>query len=80
MSNRRRVNISLDPATYERLRRLMDQYHFANMCEMVVALLRLMLSRAEAQTHPHDDLPEDDAAYIDAMFDELGEAERRRRK
>ena len=51
MSDRKRVNISIDPATYGKLQALAEQRKY--------------------------DLPDEDGAYIDTMFEELGEADRK---
>lgn len=72
MSNRRRVNISVDPATYAKLNQLKQAYGFSNVCELVVALVHILLDRMEDAERRKYDLPEDDGAYIDEMFDELG--------
>lgn len=76
MSNRRRVNISVDPKTYEKLQLLKSQYGFKSRCELVVAFLHILLDRLEDTAGRKYDLPEDDGAYIENMFDELGHVER----
>ena len=72
MSDRRRVNISVDPETYEKLHRLKQAYGFSNVCELVVALVHILLDRMEVAERRKYDLPDDDGQYIDEMFDELG--------
>lgn len=72
MSKRRRVNISVDPSTYDKLQRIKMQYGFKNACELVTAFVHILLDRLE---DPHDrkyDIPDDDGLYITGMFDELG--------
>ena len=64
MSNRKRVNISIDPETYEKLQQLKQAYGFSNACELVVAFVHILI-----------DMPEDDGEYIDRMFDDLGNCE-----
>lgn len=76
MSNRRRVNISVDPATYEKIQLLKSQYGFKNSCELVVAFLHILLDRLEPLGSRKYDIPEDDGAYIENMFEELGHVER----
>lgn len=76
MSTRKRINISLDPDTYERLRDLQKEHQFNNLCEMVVALVHILLDRTDDVRHRKYDLPEDDGRYIDTMFDELGHVHR----
>lgn len=75
MSNRKRVNISLDPATYEKLRRIQQRHRFKNLCELMVALATLLVDRMQAAEARSIDMPEDDARYIDLMFDGLAHTE-----
>lgn len=72
MSDRKRVNISVDPQTYAKLKQMQRAYGFANVCELVVALVHILLDRVETAERRKYDLPEDDGAYIDQMFDDLG--------
>ncbi len=71
MGERKRVNISVDPQTYDTLQRLKTAYGFSSTCELVVAFVHILLDRMEAAGSRKYDLPDDDGAYIDAMFDEL---------
>lgn len=74
-SKRRRVNLSVDPETYDRLQKLKTAYGFKNACELAVAFVHILLDRLEAPDKRKYDLPEDDGAYISGMFDDLGHAE-----
>lgn len=76
MSNRKRVNISLDPATYDKLQRVRQEHGFKNLCELVVAFAHILLDRMEVAGKRKYDLPEDDGRYIDAMFDDLSNVHR----
>lgn len=76
MSDRKRVNISTDPKTYEKLLRIKQEQGFRNVCELVVAFIHILLDRLEQAGHRKYDLPEDDGAYIDEMFEELENVER----
>lgn len=76
MGSRKRVNISVDPQTYDRIQRLKQTYGFRNACELVVAFVHILLDRMEVAGQRKYDLPEDDGDYIDAMFDDLGHVER----
>lgn len=76
MSNRKRVNISVDPETYAKLQQLKQAYGFSNVCELVVAFVHILLDRMEVAEQRKYDLPDDDGKYIDQMFDDLGHAER----
>ena len=77
MSDRKRVNISIDPATYGKLQALAEQYKFKNICELLVSFAHILLDRMELAGQRKYDLPDPDGAYIDTMFDELGEADRK---
>lgn len=76
MSNRKRVNISVDPETYEKLQRIKQAYGFSNACELVVAFVHILLDRMEVAEQRKYDLPDDDGRYIDEMFDDLGHVQR----
>ena len=76
MSDRKRVNISIDPATYGKLQALTKQYKFKNICELLVSFAHILLDRMEVAEQRKYDLPDEDGAYIDTMFEELGEADR----
>ena len=72
MSNRKRVNISVDPETYRRLQLLKEQYGYKNACELVVAFVHILLDRLKPPGSRKYDLPEDEGEYISRMFDNLG--------
>ena len=76
MSNRKRVNISVDPETYEKLQRIKQAYGLSNACELVVAFVHILLDRMEVAEQRKYDLPNDDGRYIDEMFDDLGHVQR----
>lgn len=76
MSNRKRVNISIDPQTYERLQSIKQVHGFSNVCELVVAFVHILLDRMERVDKRKYDLPDDDGRYIDEMFDDLGHVQR----
>ena len=76
MSNRKRVNISVDPETYEKLQRIKQAYGFSNACELVVAFVHILLDRMEVAEQRKYDLPDDDGRYIDEMFDDLWHVQR----
>lgn len=75
MSDRKRINISLDPQTYDRLTQLKEAYGFKNLCELVVAFSHILIDRMETPARRKYDIPEDDGQYIDSMFNDLGHAE-----
>ena len=77
MSDRKRVNISIDLATYGKLQALTKQYKFKNICELLVSFAHILLDRMEVAEQRKYDLPDEDGAYIDTMFEELGKADRK---
>ena len=77
MSDRKRVNISIDPATYSKLQAMTKLYKFKNICELLVSFAHILLDRMELAGQRKYDLPDEDGAYIDTMFDQLGEADRK---
>lgn len=76
MSNRKRVNISVDLETYDRLQQVRQAYGFSNACELVAAFVHILLDRMETAGQRKYDLPDDDGRYIDKMFDDLRNAQR----
>lgn len=76
MGDRRRINISIDPKTYERLLQLRRDLGYRNACELIVAFVHILIDRLEPPGSRRYDIPEDDGAYIDNMFDELGHVQR----
>lgn len=76
MSNRKRINISVNPATYEKLQRIKRDHGFNNTCELVVSFVNILLDRMEVAEQRKYDLPDDDGGYIDEMFEDLGHVQR----
>jgi hypothetical protein len=72
MSERKRVNISIDPQTYNKLQHLTNKYKFKNVCELLVSFTHILLDRMEGADNRKYDIPDDDGEYIDSMFAELG--------
>lgn len=66
------MNISIAPATYGKLQALAKQYKFKNICELLVSFTHILLDRMEVAEQRKYDLPDEDGAYIDSMFAELG--------
>lgn len=75
MSERRRINISVDIKTHQRLLQLQQQCRHKSLCELVVAFIHILLDRLEDAPDRRFDIPEYDGAYIDRMFDELAHVE-----
>lgn len=76
MSDRKRINVSVDPETYEDLTEIKKSYGFANLCEVLVAFAHILVDRRRKNDKRRYDLPEDDGQYIDNMFDDLGHCQR----
>lgn len=76
MSERKRINISVDPDTYAALSSIKRNYGFKNLCEMIVAFVNILVDRRQEEKKRLFDLPDADGAYIDSMFDELASHER----
>ncbi len=70
MSDRKRINISVSPQTYAMLTDMQRQNGFSSLCEMIVAMVNVVASRM-GKADVVDDIPEDDSAYIDQMFNEF---------
>lgn len=68
---RRRVNLSLNPDEFSRLQAIGKSYGLASVCELVTALIHIFLDRMSHTDKRKIDLPEDDAEYIDSMFEGL---------
>ena len=73
---RNRINISLDPYTYRRLKEFKEEHDFKNLCQLVEACVHVFLDRMNDKNQRVYDLPEDEGEYIDEMFEELGHVER----
>lgn len=72
MSNRRRVNISIDQHTYDQLCVIKKLHNFRNVCEVVTAMVHILVDRLEPKDKRKLDLPADDDIYIAEMFNDLG--------
>jgi hypothetical protein len=68
---RKRINISIDPTTYDELTKVQEQYGFATLCEMLEALTHIMTDHMKPPEDRAFDLNEDDNAIIEGMFDNL---------
>ena len=75
-SNRKRINISVDPKTYERLQKIRQIHGFRNPCSLVLAFVHILVDHVEDADKRRYDLPDDEDEYIDDMFKELGGTER----
>lgn len=65
---RKRVNLTLDEVTYERLCCVRDEWGFGNCCELVTAMVRILLDSLDGMRSSGVDTPEGDEAYIRDMF------------
>jgi len=76
VSDRKRINISVDPVTYEKLQQIKRDHGFSNACELVVSFVNILIDRMEPATRRKYDLPDEDGGYIDQMFNDLGHIQR----
>lgn len=72
---RKRVNISLDPLTYDRLQDVTRTHGFKTACELVAAMVHVLLDRLEPKDVQRYDLPDDDDEYLRTMFDDLAHSQ-----
>lgn len=76
MGERKRINISVDNQTYERLQRLNAVCRFRSVCKLVAVAVGILLARQEEEARRRQcEPPEDDADYIKEMFDDMAHAE-----
>lgn len=76
MSDRRRINISVDPHTYDVLQRLTEKHGYKNACELLVAFAHILIDRLADPEQRQYDIPDEDGAYIEGMFEDLGHVQR----
>lgn len=69
MGQKKRVRVSIDGWTYERLAHQVERHRFSSVRELLSSLLNVVLDRLEGgKTF---DLPDEEGNYIDSMFAEL---------
>ena len=68
---RYRINLSVSPAEFQRIRRAAKFHGFRGPCEMVLAMVRLFLRLMDR----NNDRPEPDEEYIYHLFDAMSNAE-----
>lgn len=76
MAARRRINISIDLVTHERMCRVGEAYGFKNLCELTRALIHVTLDAIEEREAERCPSPDDDGLYIAEMFDEYANSQR----
>lgn len=75
MSDRKRINISVSPKEYAVLEQLKHKHGFNNLCEMIKATMSVLLNRESKDTDRTINIPNDDWAYINQMFNEFANTE-----
>ena len=75
MKNRRRINVSVDVAHYERLQALQQAYGFKNVCELTRALLNILTQYTDAAAGRRQCTPVSVGDDILDMFNDLGDWE-----
>ena len=76
MGKRKRINVSVDEALYQKLTRIKEAYGFTNICELNVALLNIVAQYIDAAEQRSGRLRPPDADDIPEMFNDLGGWER----
>jgi hypothetical protein len=69
MGQKKRVSVSIDGWTYERLAHQVERHRFSSVRELLSSLLNVVLDRLEGGKA--FDLPDEEGSYIDSMFAEL---------
>lgn len=76
MGDRKRINISVDTQTYEKLQRLNAVCRFRSVCKLVAVAVGILLARQDEEARRRRcEPPEDDADYIKEVFDDMAHAE-----
>lgn len=75
MKKRRRINVSVDEAQYERLLALQKAYGFKNVCELTRALLNILTQYTDAAAGRRQRAPVSVGDDILDMFNDLGDWE-----
>lgn len=75
MKKRRRINVSVDEAQYERLLALQKAYGFKNVCELTRALLNILTQYTDAAASRRQRQPVSVGDDILDMFNDLGDWE-----
>lgn len=75
MKKRRRINVSVDEAQYERLLALQKAYGFKNVCELTRALLNILTQYTDAAAGRRQRQPVSVGDDILDMFNDLGDWE-----
>lgn len=71
MSNRKRINVTINPLHYDELQRICKAYKFANVCEICTALLSSFIqhvNKAESETARRKRRTESSEETIARMF------------
>ena len=75
MSKRRRLNLSLREATYNRLCERARRSGYRTACALVVGIIGVLLDRERDEQDRVLDIPEDIGATIDRMFQEFSNSQ-----
>lgn len=71
MKERKRIYLSVDTMTYEKLSSFAKRNNYKNECEVVASMVHVMLDRLENAEDRQYDIPDADGEYIDNMFDDM---------
>ena len=75
MENRKRINLSVDLITYNRLANFAKRQRYKNECELVMSMINVMLDCLDSEPRRLD-IPDDDVMYIDEMFEQMAHTTR----
>ena len=75
MTNRKRINVSVDEAQYRRLQALQKAYGFKNVCELTRAMLNILIQYTDAAAGRRQRRPASVGDDILDMFNDLGDWE-----
>ena len=71
MSNRKRINVSINPLHYQELERICKAYKFANVCEICTALLSVFIQTVNRAEQNGRQPVQTNEEMIQQMFAEL---------
>ena len=71
MSNRKRINVSINPLHYQELQRICKDYKFANICEICTGLLSVFIQTVCRAEQEAPKKKKSNSEMIQEMFAEL---------
>lgn len=68
---RKRINLSVSPAQFTKLSHYSKKIGCKNECQLVGSLINILLDRLESADNRHIEVEDNEAMYIDSMFNDL---------